>query len=257
MPFPRLSTLLALVLLSAACAAQPPVPPSGQPPAPPTGITPPWRLPFMVDAAGLFRSDFDTSGWYGAEVHLRVGVDRVFGPMWNFNQKLLAPHQLTFDAGWERGFGVSPNPMRAWFTSGYSFAVDYFGDEPGEWKVSLSRHGGFPLQRSTLFSVGTGLALGLHYGEGTQFANTEGGLDHRAALRLQHWAFIGVGVVEFRLDGALNLNFDPGVFAEPEFSAGLRLGRPLSPVFVYIGWTWFAFENGGGSWFTVKLGIAL
>lgn len=140
---------------------------------------------------------------------------------------------------------------------GYSFAADFYGDNPGEWSVSLSRHGGFPLSRSVLFSGGTGLSFGYHYGEGTQEANDPEGLDHRSAVRAHHWVFFGIGVLEFRLDGSVNFNLDPGVFAEPQAGAGIRLGRPISPVFIHLGWTWLPFERGGGHYFTLKFGVAL
>ncbi|MCA8919277.1 MAG: hypothetical protein KDB32_09370 [Planctomycetes bacterium] len=221
--------------------------------------TEPYRLPFMLDAAATLRTDGDSVGWYGADVQFRVGIEKLFGDLLNFSPSIYEDHQLSFDTGWERGFGVSPNPQRFWLTAGYSFAGDIYGTraKDRDWQGSLSRRGEFPLTRSVLIAAGTGFSLGYHYGEGTQVANDADALDHRSAVRAQTWGFLGLALFEFRVDAALNVNLDPGVFLEPEFGVGVRIGRPISPVFLYAGWSWLPFEQGGGHFLTLKLGVVL
>ena len=230
---------LLLVLLAAPCAAE-------------VAESRPFRLPLLIDGTYTWRTAAAGDGWHGGDAMVRVPVGTLFGDLLEFSPRVLSPHQASFSAGFERAYGLRPNPQRAWVTTGYNFGVDFYSFERREGLGgSLSSDGAFPMSRSITFSFGAGVALGYEYRSHTESQAVQ------HLPRVQTWGWFGVSFVELHGDVAFTFNPGKGRRVTHDLALTLRIGRPLLPFSVNVGISGTGFENGGGAWFTLGAGFAL
>lgn len=206
-----------------------------------------FQLPVMIDAG--YQARFQSGrGWHGPEALLQLRFDKLFG------NRDLALHHLAVGGFWETGFGYEPNPTRLAVMAGYGFGSDR-GPTGGDFDISLTRTGDFPLTRSLMFNGYVQGMLGFISSRGTR--GHDGQLQSQDALRLEGRAAFGFVAVELQTRMAFNFNLRDGRFIDSELAFGLELGRPILPVGLRVAYTHHFMERAGGGGVQVALRLVL
>jgi hypothetical protein len=238
--------LLAAVLL-------PPVLLATSIPAPGEGPLVDDRLvPLLIfDGDYEWRHQGQKDGWHGGSALLRLPL----GPFFSRDSGV-GPWQAGLRVFFSQGYGRDPNPQRTGVTAVVAWGLDWYTGGPEMAGISLGV-GGFPLARSTFFVAGLLLETGFTHSRGTQDAGERRGPDTQDSIRLGHQAFFGIGVVIVRVNAAVEFGLHTGPSVQWEAGIRLELGRPLLPIALFVGFSYFGFERAGGGALVAGATLAL